>query len=47
MVTESLHRKKTLKQALTESLEKANDKDKKIMEEALNTLKLDENYDNP
>ena len=47
MVTESLHRKKTLKQALTESLEKANDKDKKIMEEALNTLKLDEAYDNP
>ena len=41
LVTESLESKKTLKQALQESLNNANDAEKKVMEETLNTLEID------
>ena len=41
MVTESLNPKKSLRMALTESLEKASDKDKKIMEEVLEDLDIE------
>jgi len=44
MVTESLQPKKSLKMALTESLEKATESDRKIMEETLASLKLDEGF---
>ena len=40
-VTESLNTKKTLKQALQESLNNASEDDKKIMTETLDTLKID------
>ena len=40
MVTESLNTQKSLRQALTESLEKATEDDKKIMEETLESLNL-------
>lgn len=45
-VTESVNNKKTLKQALVESLNNANDSDRKIMEETLDNLhiKLTEDY---
>lgn len=42
MVTESLQPKKSLKVALNESLEKASESDRKIMEETLKELKLEE-----
>ena len=39
-VTEGLNTKKTLKQALTESLDNASDSDRKIMEETLDSLDI-------
>ena len=39
--TEGLHPGKTMKQALCESLEKASDEDRKVMEEALHNLNID------
>ena len=40
-VTESLETKKTLKQALQESLQNASDEDKKVMQETLDKLEID------
>lgn len=40
-MTEGLENKKTLKQALNESLEKASDEDKKVMKETLDELNID------
>ena len=39
--TEGLSKQKTMKQALCESLEKASDEDRKVMEEALHNLNID------
>lgn len=39
--TEGLHKQKTMKQALCESLEKASEEDRKVMEEALHNLNID------
>lgn len=43
--TESLNNNKSLKQALAESLEKANDNDRKIMQETLNNININLNED--
>lgn len=39
--TEGLHKEKTMKQALCESLEKASEEDRKVMEEALHNLNIE------
>lgn len=44
--SESLNTNKTLKQALAESLQNANDNDRKIMQETLDSLNLDINGEN-